>query len=307
MAFHQRGVKNQFEVEKYMDKPLRYNGKGVLTARAWLELMNEYFDAIGVSSRYRAARTAFFLDGKALNHHYNYVRSLVPAPKLEVCAANGLKLKAMDWEAYMADMVLRFDPLDSQEAADKIFQLVQTHDVRRYVEQFEELRERLPDNLMSNHAVLVQQFTFGLNRETRDDVRAHTPTTLNEAKRLAILYADKHKDTFTRSTNYRDSGRSYRRRPKPMHLDAMSAENPDNESSADEFDESEEPDFEAKIMAVVAESRDRRLRRRNAPRISDDEYRRRKEYGLCFACGSDAHPASRCLKYPPPGKAKRRM
>lgn len=107
MAFYQRGMQNQREFEEYIDKPSRYNGKGV-PAGAWLEQVNAYFDATGVSARHRAALTAYFLDGKALLYHFDYVSSLVPAPKYEAYAKG--KLRAMDWEAYMAAMVLYLDP-----------------------------------------------------------------------------------------------------------------------------------------------------------------------------------------------------
>ncbi|KAK8931221.1 hypothetical protein KSP39_PZI016563 [Platanthera zijinensis] len=145
----------------------RFNGDNLLD---WIYCCDRYFDVEETPDNLKVRLASIHLDGKALQWHQVYVK-------------NRLTCQPPAWEEYLQALRARFGGHIADEPMAEIKRLRQHGSVQLYVEQFEELINRL--TVADEYAVSL--FITGLQHRIEKAVRMFAPQDLPNAIRLAKL------------------------------------------------------------------------------------------------------------------------
>ncbi|PKI34771.1 hypothetical protein CRG98_044838, partial [Punica granatum] len=146
----------------------RFCGDGV---REWLYRCEQFFEVDETPDNVKLKLVVIHLEGRALQWHQSYVRSL------------GVEGKSMGWNEYVAAVVSRFGDTGYEDSMTDLKNLKQLGAVQDYMDEFDALLNKV--SITESDA--LSHFLGGLRTEIQLPIRMFHPTTLAQAYSLAKL------------------------------------------------------------------------------------------------------------------------
>lgn len=156
-------------------KPHNYKGgKGVTT---WLDKVEQYFEAVNVSTdAARIAYAALLLEGPASTWWTN----------IRAGARTNAGVVPTTWADFRTALCDRFQPVtEARLARQQLRKLAQTRGLQTYINEFQDLALKVPE---MDEGTKMDSFCFGLRPDCRQYVRQQDPHTLKDAIRFALRF-----------------------------------------------------------------------------------------------------------------------
>ena len=152
----------------------RFNGEGI---KQWLIQCETFFSVDNTPDEFKVRLTVFHFEGKALQWHSAYIKSV------------GLE-NLPSWNEYQILLLDRFGDVCEDPMVD-LMKLRQTGSIIEYHEEFDSIVSRV--DLSDEHQLSC--FLGGLKQEVQMIVRMFQPNSVRKAYSLAKMYASSFSNT----------------------------------------------------------------------------------------------------------------